>query len=393
MWKSNYIQGLAVYLTQNGNLIRTDISEINPVFLSGGIGGRVEIFDWNGTLIWEFEYSTENYCLHHDIEVLPNGNILMSAYEYKSEKEAVAAGRDPKTLKMGELWPDYIIEIKPNGTNKGDIIWEWHVWDHLVQDFDFSKENYGFVSWHPELIDINAWSINADFNHINSIDYNEELDQILLSSATQNEIWIIDHSTTTEEAAGHSGGRYGKGGDLLYRWGNPQVYRRGDRNDQKLFGQHDAQWIEPNYPGEGNILIFNNGLGRLDGEYSSIDEIVPPIDIYGNYDLTEDSNYGPEDPIWSYTTDNPTDFFSYRISGAQRLPNGNTLICDGTNGIFFEINPDKEIVWKYSNLFPDLINNQVFKIQRYSPDYPGLDKLFEQNIYDHCNFINEYNIK
>jgi len=62
------------------------------------------------------------------------------------------------------------------------------------------------VADHPELIDINFGGRHADWNHLNSIDYNEEFDQILLSSHNQNEIWVIDHSTTTEEAAGHTGG-------------------------------------------------------------------------------------------------------------------------------------------------------------------------------------------
>ena len=119
--------------------------------------------------------------------------------------------------------PDHVIEVEPNGSSGGNIVWEWHVWAHLIQDYDPAKDNYGVVEDHPELIDINFMAISAgkDLNHINAIDYNEEFDQILLTSAGQDEIWVIDHSTTTEESAGHTGGTSGKGGDLLYRWGNP----------------------------------------------------------------------------------------------------------------------------------------------------------------------------
>ena len=112
------------------------------------------------------------------------------------------------------------------------------------RDFDSTKLDYGILSDFPERVNINLVS-NGPFNdwiHINSIDYNAELDQILLSARNANEIWIIDHSTTTAEAASHSGGNAGKGGDLLYRWGNPQIYGRGTENDRIYYRQHDATW-------------------------------------------------------------------------------------------------------------------------------------------------------
>jgi hypothetical protein len=376
-WDSNYIQGLPVYLLENGDLIRGCSNLDNTRFLAGGFTGRVEIYDWNNSLIWDFDYSTDRYCLHHDIEVLPNKNILMISWEYKTASEAVAAGRNPNNIQNGQLWPDKIIEIKPIGPSESKIVWEWHVWDHLIQDFDSSKDNYGVVADHPELIDINTGGRLSDFNHINSIDYNQEFDQILLSSHNQNEIWVIDHSTTTEEAADHTGGKYGKGGDLLYRWGNPRMYKTGGFEDQQLFGQHDAQWIELGCPGEGNILIFNNGQGRPDGKFSSIVEIQPPVNGTGYYDLTFGSSYMPTEPIWLYTAENPGDFFAPKISGAQRLPNGNTLICMGDKGFFFEVTLEKETVWEYENTYPNTISNNVFKIRRYGLDYPGLFSLFQ----------------
>jgi len=377
-WDSNYMQGLPVYLLENGNLIRGCSKIDNTRFVAGGFTGRVEMHDWNGNMIWEFDYSTDQYCLHHDIEVLPNGNILMIAWEYKTAAEAIAAGKNPNNLHGGQLWPDTIIEVEPTGSSGGTIVWEWHVWDHLIQDYDVSKENYGVVSDHPELIDINTGGRQADFNHINSVDYNEELDQILLSSHNQHEIWIIDHSTSTEEAAGHSGGTYGKGGDLLYRWGNPQIYDAGGTADQQLFGQHDAQWIESGCPGEGNILIFNNGQGRSDGQYSSIVEIEPPVNNEGGYDFSSDSSYLPEEPFWIYTADDPADFYSPKVSGAQRLPNGNTLVCMGDSGVFFEVTYEKETVWQYQNTYPTMMSNNVFKIHKYGVEYPGLASLFQQ---------------
>ena len=378
-WKSDYIQCSQSNLLENGNLVRASLARINPYFPGGGMTGRIEMFNWDGDLIWVFEHTTKDYCLNHGFEILPNGNILLIAWEVKTYSEAINAGRNPLTIPAGVIWPCYIIEVEPILPKGGNIVWEWHAWDHLIQDYDGSRDNYGIVRNHPELIDINFGLPMGyiDINHINSLDYNEEFDQILISSHTQNEIWIIDHSTTIEEAAGHSGGKYGKGGDLLYRWGNPQTYRAGTKDDQMLFGQHDARWIEQGCPGEGHITIFNNGLGRPEKSFSSVDEIIPPVDENGNYFLETGSTYGPKEPIWSYNSENLSDFFSPIIAGAQRLPNGNTLICNGYSGKFFEVTMEKEIVWRFFNLFPNFISNQVTNINRYPLDYPGIGNFSE----------------
>jgi hypothetical protein len=366
-WKSKYVQGLAMHLLENGDLLRLDLSNVHPYFRSGGFAGRVEKFDNKSNLLWEFEYSNEDHCSHHDIEPLPNGNVLLIAWEYKTKEEALAAGRNPKNG-GNFLIPDHIIEVEPTGFSSGDIVWEWHVWDHLIQDYDPAKDNYGVVEDHPELIDINYGNTNPspDWNHINSIDYNEELDQILLSVNFFDEIWVIDHSTTIEEAVGHTGGNSGKGGDLLYRWGNPQAYRAGTESDQKYFSQHGASWVEKDCPGEGNILVFNNGVGR---GYSSVDEIVPPLDNDSNYIYTPGEAYGPDEQIWIYTKDN---LYSHILSNAQRLPNGNTLICSHGQGLFLEVTYEKDIVWEYKNLRPTPFSNGVARIYRYSWNYSGI---------------------
>ena len=201
---------------------------------------------------------------------------------------------------------------------------------------------------HPELIDADGTEsrIPSFWNHMNSIDYNAALDQIMLSVRGNSEVWIIDHSTTMAEAAGHTGGKSGKGGDLLYRWGNPKAYGAGTQSDQKLYQQHDAEWIPAGYPGAGNITVFNNGLGR---NYSTIDEFTPPVDAAGNYALVTGKAFGPTDFTWTYKANPPASLFAEAISGAQRLPNGNTLIDDGTHGTFIEVTPGGETVWKYVN--------------------------------------------
>ena len=113
--------------------------------------------------------------------------------------------------------------------------------------------------------------------------------------------------------------------------------------------QHNVQWIRPGLPGEGHLLVFNNGGCRPDGDYSSIDELVPPVDSQGRYALEPGASYGPKKAEWSYSVPKKPDFYSSFISGTHRLPNGNTMICSGANGTLFEVTPDKQVVWKYVN--------------------------------------------
>ena len=239
---------------------------------AGGVGGGIAHISWDGTLIWQYVISNETYQHHHDVQPLPNGNVLVIVWERKSATEAYAMGRVSINNPLGEMWSTAILELEivpPNGAN---IVWEWHLWDHLVQDSDPSLPGYGVVSEHPELMDINYGDVgggggpggsNADWMHINAIDYNPLLDQIVISSRHQNEIYIIDHSTTTEEASGHTGGNSGKGGDFLYRWGNPAAYDRGSNSSQRLDSQHGINWIKEGYPGAGNLILYNNNYGNL----------------------------------------------------------------------------------------------------------------------------------
>jgi hypothetical protein len=389
-WTSNARPGLGAYLTESGHLLRPEVIQ-QPALNGGGASGRIREWDWDGTLLWTWEYISQTYRLHHDIEVLPNGNILAIAWERKTREEALAAGRSADLLKVNELWADHILEIRPIYPDSAEIVWEWHAWDHLIQDEDASKPNYGVVAEHPERISINypndlKASRNMDWMHTNGIAYNAAFDQIMISVRDFNEVWVIDHSTTTAEAAGSTGGTCGKGGDLLYRWGNPEAYDTGGPEDQKLFLHHDAHWIENGKPGEGNILVFNNGKGRPGEQNSSVDEFVPPVDARGFYLRTAGMAFGPDSAAWSYEAPVPTDFYAFNISGAQRQANGNTLICNGPWGEIFEVTPEKEIVWRYvvpvtqagpvkqgTTLGGGVggTDNQVFRAPRYTADFPG----------------------
>lgn len=353
-WETDSTPSSIAYLLENGNLLRAGALTPSPFGqgVAGG-GGRIQEIAWNGDLVWDFTYATANALPHHDFTRLPNGNILLIVTERKSADAAIAAGRFPESVQGGEVHSDALIEIRPTGRTTGEVVWEWHAWDHLIQDHDRTKANYGDVAAHPERIDVNfpiapGRRAVADWTHFNAVAYNPRLDQVVVSLRTFGEFWVIDHSTTTREASGRSGGRSGKGGDLLYRWGNPRAYRTGTASDQRLFGQHNVHWIPDGYAGAGRLLVYNNGDTRPDGMYSSVEEVVPPMDASGRYAWTPGTSYGPDRAAWSYTAPNKADFYSVNISGATRLPNGNTLICAGAPGIVFEITPQNTVVWQYN---------------------------------------------
>jgi hypothetical protein len=367
-WTSELTSGAAVYLLENGHLFRpADAPNRKPGFQGPAMSGRFQEFDWEGKLVWDFEYHSAKRMPHHDAIKLPNGNALLICWEMIDTKEAIAQGRRPETVEGSHLQPDCLVEIKPTGLKTGEIVWEWRSWDHLIQDLDKTKPNYGKIADHPERFDVNYMRGDdnpprkdqrprkePDWMHVNAVAYNADLDQIAMSSPNFCEIWIIDHGTTTEEARGHTGGRWGKGGDLLYRWGNPAAYRNGAKLDQRLFFQHNIQWVSKGLHGEGHLLVFNNGGGRRPEEYSSVDEFVPPTDQDGAYIRPNRGAFGPEKALWSYSAPNKKDFFSWFISGAQRLPNGNTLINSGATGVVFEVTAEGETVWKFANPFRNI---------------------------------------
>ncbi len=379
--------GNAVYILENGNLVKTkrSFSPINDPIWAGGGGEVVEIRTWDNDLLYDFSLNDSLFRLHHDLAPLPNGNVLAIAWAKKTREEALEAGRDPALLPNDELWSEAVLEWDPE---QDTIIWEWHLWDHLVQDHDPLRSNFGQVGAHPELIDINydTHDGHPDWLHINAIDYNPVLDQIVLSVPYFNEVWIVDHSTSTEEAASHSGGRSGRGGDILYRWGNPAAYRQGDAQDQKLFFQHDSHWTDPGAtesdPAFGQLLIFNN---RLAADSSTADYLNSPFDPGSWSYRLENGKFGPEKPEQRrFHPNGAPRAISESVSSAQHLPNGNILILSGRWGYAYEMDPEGALVWEY--VVPlkagqpvtqgdtlDLNNNLTFRLTRYAEDFPGFD--------------------
>lgn len=383
-WESNFPPGNAVYLLPNGNLLRAGREDGKSDITFGGMGGVVEIYNWGGDLIWSHSFNDNTQRQHHDIYPMPNGNILVLVAELWTKNDAIEAGRNPAKITEERLYNEKIIEVTPVGTNQVQIVWEWSIKDHVIQDFDNTKSNFGNISENPNRVDINYLNQgngSANWLHINSIQYNEKRDQIVLSSRNLSEIWIIDHSTTTLEAATNSGGIYGKGGDLLYRWGNPQAYKIGDESNRKLFGQHYPHYIEEGLPDAGKLILFNNGDQR-NPFYSEVFIMSLP-ETNGIFSYTPNTDFGPENPDYIYAQfdgTNNSNFYSRIVSGAQKLPNGNILICEGAKGNFFEIDSNEEIVWNYinpvnnntGNVFnqgENALNNLSFRALKYPLDY------------------------
>ena len=257
----------------------------------------------------------------------------MIVWDKKTDDECIAAGRK-KELVSKYLLPDSIIEVKPTGKTTGEIVWEWHLWDHLIQDHDSTKANFGNVADHPELVDVNYVTASPTPRHgpkdaakKDRRTADRKTDARGKSKAELDKLKSIGYAGSAGQpgAAGqprldplqrrrlqrrsrpdrgerarvqrdldhrpqHDDGRGGRshrrpqrqGGRPALPLGQPgRLSGRRDDRDQRLFAQHNAHWIPAGLPGEGHMLVFNNGSGRPGGDSSSVDEIVLPVDAQG----------------------------------------------------------------------------------------------------------------
>lgn len=322
-WTSNYQCAGAARLCRDSSVL---YSGRNPDGWSGGVltGGQIQIIKWNGELAWDFQYASSEYCPHHNMEIMyytddpkETPNVLLACYE--------------KENNASEL-PDKLVEIKPTGKTTGEIVWQWYAWDHRTNDPDN----------HPELLEEPSGTRpGGDWNHLNSVSYNRVLDQIVCGIKNFDEFIIIDHSTTIEEASGHTGGTYGKGGDILYRWGKASNY--GCTGNDYIRGHHAASWIQKIFPGTnlevpggGNVVLFENSLRE-------VVEVELPGNGDGIYPRNPGEAFDPDSPTWTYTMSNP----GQHEGSVERLPNGNTFICDANSSIY-EITSGGQTVWSMS---------------------------------------------
>ncbi|MEI6851757.1 MAG: aryl-sulfate sulfotransferase [Bacteroidota bacterium] len=265
---------------------------------------------------------------HHDICPLPNGNVLIIVHDSKTAANVSAVGG----TYSGTVQSEKIQEIRQTGPTTGQVVWEWKLWDHLCQSTNpaITTTYVTSVAANPQLMNVN-YNMTSDWIHMNGIDYNAQLDQIVVSSHFMNEIWVIDHSTTTTQAATHSGGNGGRGGDFLYRWGNPAAYGcTAGGNGITLNTIHDARWVSstnakyPNYIS----MYHNNGGGTVQAVLCQA-----PHNGY-NYTYTAGSVIAPT------TCTKPTipSITGVADQGSiQVVENGNILITK-PNNTFYECN-------------------------------------------------------
>lgn len=334
-------------LLDDGSLL-VALTVPDPAYSFGGFGGAFALISSKGDLVWSYEYSDEYVLSHHDVEILPNGNIIFLAWEEKSDNDLSEVGYSGEYPKV---YSETVVEVNPNTK---EIIWQWKAWDHLIQNLNSELSNYGEISQHPELIDINytdelkEGDYYGDIFHANGLEYDTENDLIYVSVNFFSEVWVIDHSTSLEEARSESGGNYGKGGNLLYRFGNPDTYQ--GEGDRIFYHNHHPNLVD----GKNNLLIFSNGIPLLDPHSTVYELSLPDYHEFGPGDL---AGLNVE---WSY---NNPDLYSAKVSGAVRLQNGNTLITQGTFG-YWEVTESGEVVWKFQG--------DGFFWRGYSYDYDDL---------------------
>ena len=300
-------------------------------------------------------------------------NVLLTAWEVKSAAEVSAAGFNTNSDK----WPTHFIELEDDGNGGANIVWEWHIWDHLCQDVDPSKPNYvSNISDHPELIDINMIQSSGggpggpgggggDWFHVNGVDYNEELDQIVFSSRFASEIYIIDHLLQLLRQL-HIQVEIQEWEVIFYIDG--EIHQIMDILDiLKLFQMQFMIHVgstDDGRPNGGFLQVFNNS--GVSNNQSAVDGIETPWDPISNTYLRSPGQ--PFSPT-SYTTRYECAYSSSGQSASDRMSNGNIYVNasggQGGAGVMYEVDPVGNIVWG-----PYQAGSQ--KGFRYECDYPGI---------------------
>ncbi|MBW1861913.1 MAG: aryl-sulfate sulfotransferase [Deltaproteobacteria bacterium] len=290
-----------------------------PFHLGAALGWLYEM-DWDGNVV--FKYFDPN--MHHDFDKLDNGNYIYLGFEQvpKELQKKVRGGRKGSEHPGGVMWNDYIAEV----TSQGKEVWRWSANDHFDPDIDIIGPLYGRNEW----------------GHSNDVDGMEN-GNIIFDAKHTDTVYIIDKKTK----------------EIIWRWGasfkldketGRLEYRGGKGVDDALGGMHAAYEIQTGFPGAGNIMLYDNGV------YAGKSRAVE-VDIKTNKVAWDSRPPGKGGKSRGH--------FSEAISNAERLPNGNTIICSGNNARYFEITPQKQVVWEFVSPYAD----SAFRVHRYGPDY------------------------
>lgn len=267
--------------------------------------------DPQGNVLWYYRCRVD-----HDFQVLDSGNLLIHAIT-----ERAWPGLAP-----GMTRHPYMIEI----TREGELVWEWRGEEHLD--------------------DLRALLPETSWNHVMERAHG----QFAFDWAHNNTLQVIPPNRTRERECESGRTPCFMPGNIIFSYRSNDVIGVIDRSSGSIVwawgpgvidGQHKPH-VLPN----GRILLFDNGTLR---GYSRVIEVDP---LTGSVE-------------WEYVADPPESFFSPYISGAQRLPNGNTLICEGRQARLFEVTPDGQVVWDFVNPhFTTDSRRTVYRCLRYAPD-------------------------
>lgn len=399
-------------ITMNGHVVRLwkGLHGFPTKFLPGGhvmgsLGMRdpkysfmdqtdVVQVDWDGHVVWKFDQyefiedpGLEGRWMarqHHDYqrEGNPVGYYVPGMDpRVKDGNTLILAHKNVNNPKISDkpLVDDIIYEVSWDG----DILWEWVCSDHF-EEMDFTEAAKNTMARNPSMVV--GKGLVGDWMHINSIstlgpnrwydsgDQRFHPDNIIWDGRQTNIIAITDKTT----------------GNIVWQVGPNYDRSAALRKLGWIIGQHHAHLIPRGLPGEGNILVFDNG------GFAGYGAPNPGACTGHNNALRDFSRVLEFDPltlkmVWQYSyleaghlpKMNNSDFYSPLISAAQRLPNGNTMITEGSIGRIFEVTKDHEIVWEFVSPYfgLDKKSNAVYRAYRLPYEWvPQLEKPVEKEI-------------
>lgn len=313
-WKMPYPAGLHGVLLPNGNLLGScRVRDAVELGLAAGFAGI-------GGLLLEMDWEGNPVWKHeapyqgHDFYRLDNGNTLFNSWAPDGQVPRDIAARVKGGLPGTELRGVMWGDVIREVNPAGEEVWAWFAYQHLDPEIDI-------------MCPLEERSL---YPYINSV-FSMPNEDILLSLRYLDTVAIIDKDT----------------GDVKWRWGRGEIAH-----------QHDASMLD-----NGNVLIFDNGAHRagFSPTYSRVVEVNPTTGKIK----------------WEYKSDPPTDFYTPVMGGCQRLPNGNTLICESLTGRIFEVTYEGEMAWEFVNPFYSFSDhhgwtNSIFRVHRYGLDYARL---------------------